>query len=118
MIAIEGYRLRHVERAAIYVSVVGIVEPKPNVERIRRRKTGARIESENLVQPAFVQFYRGFGEYSERKSDQAANDFDRAFELNLVRIIYARPPLRRTVDPCATRVHLRRTTQCRINLQV
>jgi DNA-binding winged helix-turn-helix (wHTH) protein/TolB-like protein len=30
---------------------------------------------------AFVVFYRGFGEYHEKKTDLAARDFDRAFEL-------------------------------------
>jgi DNA-binding winged helix-turn-helix (wHTH) protein/TolB-like protein len=40
------------------------------------------LESLPVDDSSFVLFYRGFGEFHEKKYDQAAKDFDRAYELD------------------------------------
>jgi DNA-binding winged helix-turn-helix (wHTH) protein/TolB-like protein len=40
------------------------------------------LESLPVDDSSFVLFYRGFGEFHENKFDQAAKDFDRAYELD------------------------------------
>jgi DNA-binding winged helix-turn-helix (wHTH) protein/TolB-like protein len=40
------------------------------------------LESLPVDDSSFVLFYRGFGEFHEREFDQAAKDFDRAYELD------------------------------------
>jgi len=40
------------------------------------------LESLPLDDSAFILFYRGFGEFHEKKFDQASKDFDRAYELD------------------------------------
>lgn len=40
------------------------------------------LESLPIDDSSFILFYRGFGEFHEKKFDQAAKDFDRAYELD------------------------------------
>jgi tetratricopeptide (TPR) repeat protein len=40
------------------------------------------LESLPLDDSSFILFYRGFGEFHEKQFDQAARDFDRAYELD------------------------------------
>jgi DNA-binding winged helix-turn-helix (wHTH) protein/TolB-like protein len=40
------------------------------------------LESLPVDDSSFILFYRGFGEFYERKFDEAARDFDRAYELD------------------------------------
>jgi DNA-binding winged helix-turn-helix (wHTH) protein/TolB-like protein/TPR repeat protein len=40
------------------------------------------LESLPVDDSSFILFYRGFGEFHEKQFDQAANDFDRAYELD------------------------------------
>jgi tetratricopeptide (TPR) repeat protein len=40
------------------------------------------LESLPVDDSSFVLFYRGFGEFHEKKFDQASRDFDRAYELD------------------------------------
>jgi tetratricopeptide (TPR) repeat protein len=43
---------------------------------------GKFLESLPVDDSSFILFYRGFGEFHEKEFDQAAKDFDRAYELD------------------------------------
>src|ERR1700744_6312989 len=48
VLAVERCGLRHIESACL--RIFGIVEPKANVERVRRRQISTRIKPEDLIQ--------------------------------------------------------------------
>lgn len=50
VLPVEGCEFGYIEGAAVYVGIIGIIEPETNVEAIGRRQTGVRIKSEDLIQ--------------------------------------------------------------------
>jgi len=43
VLPVEGCEFGYIEGAAVYVGIIGIIEPETNVEAIGRRQTGIRI---------------------------------------------------------------------------